>query len=463
MASTKGEVLELAERLFEAVERRFSSSAPASVSGLREELARLRREASTLPEFAVCFVGNAGVGKSTLINALVDPRIRVLPEGGAGPLTARETRVIAGTTPSLEVEYVTRSEVSTWMDALASSVDSDSDSAARRSRIQHQLQLLVCGNQYRAESDTYLMNACRFALGVPGANPSGLRPADVDRVVRMAKRVRASSYRLSHPQDRTAFLRDVALHTSGALSPLVKHVTIGWDSKALLPGVTLVDLPGLGVAQDAYQESTRRYLHDHARVTVLVVDRAGLVDSVALPLQQAGFFERMLHGLNEHRFHLGSFVVVVLKLDLTASDDWRKDRSLHGRAARPWHEHFKNAQDAAKVLLRNQLRLQLEAAAKSVRDSPLTSAALVERALRSIEVLSLLPTEYQKLESEDADNKARLENGQDTGIPAFAEQLLKAYCGAGGLSQEQFLARVLAFQSRVSSLISDSKRQDRRL
>ncbi|MGC8644628.1 MAG: hypothetical protein ACP5XB_32585, partial [Isosphaeraceae bacterium] len=56
-------------------------------------------------ELAVCFLGAAGIGKSTLINALIDGRRTTLPSGGIGPLTAQALTVRQGTPSHFEVQY----------------------------------------------------------------------------------------------------------------------------------------------------------------------------------------------------------------------------------------------------------------------------------------------------------------------------------------------------------------------
>jgi GTPase SAR1 family protein len=52
-------------------------------------------------------LGASGVGKSTLINALVAGKELILPSGGVGPLTALAMEVRYGEVPSFEAEYHT--------------------------------------------------------------------------------------------------------------------------------------------------------------------------------------------------------------------------------------------------------------------------------------------------------------------------------------------------------------------
>src|SRR5271154_2782361 len=68
-----------------------------------DRLLRTDRRASE--ELAICFLGASGVGKSTLINALVAGQENVLPAGGIGPLTALAMQVRYSEEARFEVEY----------------------------------------------------------------------------------------------------------------------------------------------------------------------------------------------------------------------------------------------------------------------------------------------------------------------------------------------------------------------
>ena len=74
-------------------------SSTGTASGSREAAATLGQE------LTICFLGNSGVGKSTLINALVADGHTVVQSGGIGPLTAQAISVRYGEQPRIEVEY----------------------------------------------------------------------------------------------------------------------------------------------------------------------------------------------------------------------------------------------------------------------------------------------------------------------------------------------------------------------
>src|SRR5713226_10597054 len=68
-----------------------------------DRLLRTDRRASE--ELTICFLGASGVGKSTLINALVAGQENVLPSGGIGPLTALAMQVRYSEEARFEAEY----------------------------------------------------------------------------------------------------------------------------------------------------------------------------------------------------------------------------------------------------------------------------------------------------------------------------------------------------------------------
>ncbi len=92
----------------------FHSYAKPFLQGVQpEKVAPLEGDARNLEgvlgsadqELTVCFLGNAGVGKSTLINSLVAGKDVILPAGGIGPLTAQALAVRYAPHRRFEVEY----------------------------------------------------------------------------------------------------------------------------------------------------------------------------------------------------------------------------------------------------------------------------------------------------------------------------------------------------------------------
>jgi putative ribosome biogenesis GTPase RsgA len=71
-----------------AVRSLLESVAPKRIESVDAECDRLESlENAFSAEVPVCFLGASGIGKSTLINALVGESL--LPQGGIGPLTAQ--------------------------------------------------------------------------------------------------------------------------------------------------------------------------------------------------------------------------------------------------------------------------------------------------------------------------------------------------------------------------------------
>lgn len=71
----------------------LSRHAPEKVEAVEADHQRLSLLLNSKNEVTVCFLGNSGVGKSTLLNVIAAGSSQILPAGGIGPLTAQATEV----------------------------------------------------------------------------------------------------------------------------------------------------------------------------------------------------------------------------------------------------------------------------------------------------------------------------------------------------------------------------------
>ncbi len=123
-AQIDGEIRALEEWYLRAVRpflervEKFDGKA-SRIADFDQDLERLRTARARYDgDLVVCFLGPSGVGKSTLINALVDGRRGVLPHGGIGPLTAQALRVRRGDPTRFVVEYHSPGQVWKLIKAL---------------------------------------------------------------------------------------------------------------------------------------------------------------------------------------------------------------------------------------------------------------------------------------------------------------------------------------------------------
>ena len=95
----------------------LSAHAPEKLDALQSDYTRLVELMSRSDEVTVCFLGNSGVGKSTLLNAIAAGNAQVLPAGGIGPLTAQATEVHYSETAMFKVTYHPKDRL--WRNAFA--------------------------------------------------------------------------------------------------------------------------------------------------------------------------------------------------------------------------------------------------------------------------------------------------------------------------------------------------------
>lgn len=188
----------------------------------------------------------------------------------------------------------------------------------------------------------------------------------------------------------------------------------------LREGVTLVDLPGVGIVRDAHKDVTRRWIREKARALVLVVDHRGLTESVAEALKQSEFLNSLLYSADEPMDD-PILMVAVTRIDDVAEDRYRQDETRSKRK----YEYFLEVTEEAKTRLRGEVQRYLEETwlndTEAVTDARMQ---VVRNLLGKLEVHPLSAPEYAKLMAEDEYDMPFLRDHEQTGVPGFARSLI---------------------------------------
>lgn len=436
---------------------------PTRVAVLEQLIAEVRATASPgRRELPICLLGNAGVGKSTLINALIDPLALLVPQGGVGPLTAQATVVRYALKPYMRATYHGARRLNQLVFALdrycerqlraARSDDNEIDAASRqeamlaftqgdevnagerevveqrlRSYIS-QARQLVRGNQYGDEAVdevAYLADGIREALGRPPVWGRAPREEDRERIGALREAVAIGEAGRSHQAgtDRGAFLREVRRHATGSIAPLIKSLEVGWDSALLKDGIVLVDLPGVGVANDEYRSVTSDWIR-RATAVLLVVDRAGVTEPAAELLRTTGFLNALLHRAPDAKAVAPLLWVISVKLDDVAQDERNAFKQQNPDAKVPaWQTFFDDACAKVRVLVRNQLDTEFAKLADGGDEMRDERARAHRGVLAQLEVHPVSAIEYRKLMADDEDDRPRIKDPEQSNLPALVSSL----------------------------------------
>jgi GTP-binding protein EngB required for normal cell division len=450
----------------------LQSHAPEKLAALQSDYDRLRRFMAKPDEVTVCFLGNSGVGKSTLLNALAADDAQVLPAGGIGPLTAQATEVSFSDVPTFSVVYHPKARL--WQTAFAlearliqqlkkaeklivepdtsdfavelseeDKLEAKSDAAAVEVSAEEgpttdtmegyikQAKNIVCGNQFAECSLEYLVDALRLACGLETKWGTRLDAQDVARISRVSKILSSGKDGLNYQRgvlsDARDFMEDLKAHAAGFLSPLIERISVGWPSDVLKAGVKLVDLPGVGIAQDSYRDVTKLYVREKARAVIVVVDRAGPTESTVDLLRTSGYWDRLVGAADDPASDPCSMLIAVTKVDDVANTERgnRVNDLLPGQAKPKKRDVYLELVEQFKPRMRAQIKEQLLKIGESDNVAVQTARdGAREGILQSLEIFPVSAPELRRIIQDDEDDQPFLSEKDETGIPPLRASLM---------------------------------------
>ena len=442
----------------------FLELLPGLVPQVDTEAVRLDRLLQRSTETVLCFLGQSGIGKSTLINAIVAEGKAILPAGGTGPLTAIATRVrfndqpyfrvryqrpakLRGILLSLEGELFRRGQLSAtdalptdvldqpWLleeedrgdladENQAASPPPEGPPSERMNVMLHAAQVLVKGATAEYVDRLGLSTALRFALGldyrghIDEADRERLR--DIAEALSFAK---TDSWRtVRQTSERDIFASLLEKHTAGSLAPLVAEIEVGWPSPALSGGVVLVDLPGVGIAGDDYQQATHTYVRQQARGVIIVIKRGITQDEIDL-IRTSGLWERMLLASGDPDADPCDLIIVRTSVDEvveTRVSDEADDAEVADVYSSVIAEASDNVRRQAAAEFRRLSGLETD-------DAELREARekTVEDVVARLDIHPVSAVDYRKLANRNQRFPAVATNAEQTGIPALRKRLFE--------------------------------------
>lgn len=405
-------------------------------------------------------VGEAQVGKSTLVNALLGRN--ALPAGGIGPLTAQATRVCFGDVNTLSVAYHGVSDLKklrfliesylhrrgelegvvegaeehaedAQQAAIEQDLPSDGDGAQpsrmKQSRLgEHMLaqaQLMLLGR--KAPKDfprAAILDGLRAVLGQrtrSGSDLAALQGRVYEIFAKLGQSEQISESTVTQ-KDFNGALRERVVDW---LSPLVRSLEVRLNSE-MLRDVTIVDLPGVGVVGDPAARVAEDFVRREGDALVLVARNSGITTPLAQLLENANVITKLLFGARPGVAPI-QLVLAITHLDDVADSRYCELRQEATEAGEPlpkrevvFAELARAMEEEARHKLGAMLR-ESDAFHGLPEDLRARREEIVKSLTGSLRVVCVVAPDFIKLTYGGIPDEARLKTPESTGIPALRE------------------------------------------
>jgi GTP-binding protein EngB required for normal cell division len=442
--------------------------AKEKIGPLDNEKIRLEKIIKEPDQLIACFIGMSGIGKSTLLNALAADEKIILPAGGTGPLTAQATEVYFSNKPKFKVKYHNKNVLWKVIFALETQLKRDNKVDSENSKVSSddigsnlddeekkevvdvvdsierereagansnyeaylkQGKLIVTGDQFIDKPLSYIVDGLRIASGNLQKWDQKLDESDQKRVERVSLIYSQNKDKLTieviEDEDRRAFQSQLNDHVSGFLAPLIAHIEVGWPSDLLENGISLVDLPGVGVAKDSYRDVTRSFVRDKAKAIIVVVDRSGLTESTLELLITSGYWDRLVGSVDDPESDPCAMLVAVTRVDDTTQSKYHASFPDENNKKPKKSELFHELSEEIKVKMKDSFSDQLGKKLKKSENETVQYAREMakENLLKSLEIFPLSVPEFKKILIDDEEDRSFLKSIDETGIPSLKNKL----------------------------------------
>ncbi|KAF3213733.1 hypothetical protein TWF106_009392 [Orbilia oligospora] len=421
------------------------------------------RKFEVRPCSIIAFIGESGVGKSTLLNALVDYE-NIVPTSGIRACTSCATE-FSKRSPGTEavfnavIEYATLDESKEEMEILSEDIQDETD-------VQNIYPIDESDDEFFEprptkrvrQSDVSSTDAYKIALSKLVALFPGFQESDIK------KRVECDEQELFVTEMHRLISGRGSNNEEAQLWPLIKTVKIYLDSPVLGTGAVLVDLPGLQDNNPARTSVAQKYLQKADKIIVVSRLSRILTNDTATALAQMGYAKQLkLDGRK-------SITMVATCCDQFDPTDAKKEFGSVGGFSETYNELDKRARKPSRQELQrlnpDERKIRIEAA--EVAKNQLKEFC---DSFRDQYVPTRVAEEYSKFLGEDTEIKCFLvaskqyqdlnPDSEDSVVQKTQIPQLRDYCRRISMNQSAQLVKnfihfnVLRSASDVRVLVED--------